>query len=61
MLRSNSCDLRSRRWCWPHQGLFACGSKEMTIYVVCSGGFAARTNDIPGFFRPAGGEKPVAV
>ncbi len=36
---------------------FACGSKELPIFFGCSGGFAARTTEINGSFRPAGGQK----
>jgi hypothetical protein len=41
----------------PAQWLFsAAGSKELTVHFVCSGGKAARTNEMNGFFRPAAGD-----
>jgi hypothetical protein len=50
----HSHDLRSQRWCRPQQGFLACVSKEMMIFFVCLGSFAAQTNEISSFFRPAG-------
>jgi hypothetical protein len=37
--------------------VFACVSKERTVFFVRFGGKAAKTNKINVFFRPAAGEK----
>jgi hypothetical protein len=56
---NGSSALRSQYVCSSRNGFFRLRQQGRTVFFVRFGGFAAKTNEINSFFRPAGGENKV--